>query len=48
MQNTYNEKDILDFHAGIKRIFPSLSDKELEYVIEPKFDGLSIALTYEK
>lgn len=47
MQNTYNEKDILDFHASIKRLFPTLSDKDLEYVIEPKFDGLSIALTYE-
>lgn len=47
MMNTYNTDDILAFHQSLNRLFPTKKSNELLYVIEPKYDGLSIAITYE-
>ena len=41
--NTYNEQDLLDFDQRIQKAIGS----NFEYVVELKFDGLSISLSYE-
>jgi len=41
--NTYNEQDLLDFDQRIQKAIGS----NFEYVVELKFDGLSISLAYE-
>jgi DNA ligase (NAD+) len=49
LDNTYNADDLIDFEKRIKRILDSdaNSSRVIEYVVEYKFDGLGIALTYE-
>ncbi|MDD2487757.1 MAG: NAD-dependent DNA ligase LigA [Candidatus Gracilibacteria bacterium] len=45
LDNTYDESDLRDFE---KRIFNILkNDSDLEYLIELKFDGLGISITYK-
>lgn len=41
--NTYNEQDLLDFDARVRK---AVGD-QVEYVCELKFDGVSISITYE-
>ncbi len=41
LSNVYNEKEIKDFHNRISTVVDNV-----EYVVEPKIDGLSVALTY--
>lgn len=43
LSNAFNLKDLEDFH---RRNQSSIAEK-IEYVVEPKIDGLSIVLTYE-
>lgn len=43
--NTYSKDDLLDFDKRLKKLLGD--DKELEYICELKFDGVSISLTYE-
>jgi DNA ligase (NAD+) len=49
LDNTYNADDLLEFEKRIKRILYSDADSPhiIEYIVEYKFDGLGIALTYE-
>lgn len=49
LDNTYNADDLVEFEKRIKRILDSDADSSrlVEYVVEYKFDGLGIALTYE-
>jgi len=49
LDNTYNADDLFEFEKRIKRILDSDADssREIEYIVEYKFDGLGIALTYE-
>ena len=44
LENSYNEEDLRDFDRRVKEI-TGLS--EIEYSVEPKFDGAGIALVYE-
>ncbi len=44
LDNAFNEDDLINFEKRIKRI---LGEMEIEYVVEPKFDGLSISLVYK-
>lgn len=44
LQNSYNEQDLKDWDHRIKE---TLNQTEIEYCIEPKFDGASISLIYE-
>jgi DNA ligase (NAD+) len=44
LENSYNDADLLDWDRKIKEL-SGLS--EIEYSIEPKFDGASISLVYE-
>ena len=42
--NTYNEEDLRDFDARIRKAI----GEDFEYICELKFDGLAISLRYEK
>ncbi|EKD29253.1 MAG: hypothetical protein ACD_78C00464G0010, partial [uncultured bacterium (gcode 4)] len=44
LDNTYDEKDLLDFEKRIRNVLKS--DKILWYFMELKFDGLGLSLTY--
>lgn len=44
LDNSYNSEDLVDFDRRAREI---TGLKELEYCIEPKFDGASISLIYE-
>jgi DNA ligase (NAD+) len=44
LENSYNAADILDFDRKVKEL---TQQKKVEYCVEPKFDGSSIALVYE-
>ena len=49
--NVFSAEDLADFLGGIRRFLKELTDDEnipLEMVAEPKIDGLSISLRYEK
>ena len=41
--NTYSEEDLHDFDSRLHK----LTDQEIEYVCELKYDGVSVSLTYE-
>jgi len=43
--NSYNEEDLLDFDRQVKKL--SAIEGAIEYNVEPKFDGGSLALVYE-
>ncbi|HFB99495.1 MAG TPA: NAD-dependent DNA ligase LigA, partial [Phaeodactylibacter sp.] len=45
--NSYNAEDLLDFDTQIKKLAHLPEGKEVEYVVEPKFDGGGIALVFE-
>ena len=47
LDNSYNADDLLDFDKQIKKLNNLGADEEVEYCVEPKFDGGSIALVYE-
>jgi DNA ligase (NAD+) len=44
LENSYNEDDLLDWDRKAREL---TGLEELEYCVEPKFDGASISLTYE-
>lgn len=45
--NSYNAEDLYDFDKQIKKLINLNPDAAVEYCVEPKFDGGSIALVYE-
>jgi DNA ligase (NAD+) len=47
LANSYNAEDLKEFDEQIKRLLNMDMDVDIEYVVEPKFDGGSIALVYE-
>ncbi|MEX0325253.1 MAG: NAD-dependent DNA ligase LigA [Puniceicoccaceae bacterium] len=44
LDNTYNREELFEFD---KRLGKVLDEDRLEYLVEPKIDGLAISLTYE-
>ncbi|MGI6225392.1 MAG: NAD-dependent DNA ligase LigA [Peptococcales bacterium] len=42
--NAFGPTDLLDFH---RRVVNTLGEDDVEYVVEPKIDGLSVALYYK-
>ena len=44
LDNSYNEEDLLDFDRKAREL---TGLTEIEYCVEPKFDGASISLVYE-
>jgi DNA ligase (NAD+) len=47
LANSYNAEDLLDFDRQIRKFTGLREDDAIEYAVEPKFDGGSIALIYE-
>lgn len=47
LANSYNEEDLKDFDEQIKKLTGQAKDASIEYCIEPKYDGGTIALVYE-
>ena len=47
LDNSYNAEDLQDFDKQIKKLCGLDADANVEYAVEPKFDGGSIALIYE-
>ncbi|MBS1597274.1 MAG: NAD-dependent DNA ligase LigA [Bacteroidetes bacterium] len=44
LENSYNADDLIDWDRKAKEL---TGEKEIEYCVEPKFDGASISLIYE-
>jgi len=47
LANSYNEEDLNDFDTQIKKLTLLDENVDIEYCVEPKFDGGSIALVFE-
>lgn len=48
LANAFTDEDILDFESRIHRFLGLSNDARLEFTVEPKIDGLSLSLRYEK
>jgi DNA ligase (NAD+) len=46
LENGFDEKDIRDFDARLKRFLGE--DPHMEYTVEPKIDGVAVELIYEE
>ena len=44
LENTYFQEELRDF---VKRVQKLLPDEKLEWVVEPKVDGVAVSLSYE-
>lgn len=47
LDNSYNAEDLRSFDEQVKKLNFLPADAEVEYSVEPKFDGGSIAVVYE-
>ncbi len=47
LANAFNPEDLNAWRDRLKRFLPPLFHAELSYVVEPKFDGLTVVLHYE-
>lgn len=47
LENAFDESEINDFDERIKRFLALPPEAEIEYVCEPKMDGLAVELVYE-
>src|SRR6186997_2802277 len=48
IDSLFDEDEVRDFEARIVRFLNLSSGDELDWAVEPKFDGVSAALTYER
>ncbi|MGV3754173.1 MAG: NAD-dependent DNA ligase LigA, partial [Verrucomicrobiota bacterium] len=44
LDNTYSQEEVRDFVARVQKLLPN---EKLEWVVEPKVDGIAISLRYE-
>lgn len=47
LDNSYNADDLNDFDEQVKKLCKLDKDSDVEYCVEPKYDGGTIALVYE-
>ncbi|MEM9392262.1 MAG: NAD-dependent DNA ligase LigA [Pseudomonadota bacterium] len=47
LSNAFDDADIHDFDAGVRRFLALDGTASLNYTVEPKIDGLSLSLRYE-
>jgi DNA ligase (NAD+) len=45
LDNTYSQEDVRDFVNRVQKLLP---DEKLEWIVEPKIDGLAVNLRYEQ
>jgi DNA ligase (NAD+) len=45
LDNTYSMKELIEFGKRLEKRFP---DQTLNYLVEPKIDGVAVSLTYEQ
>src|SRR5258706_6438336 len=45
LDNTYSQEELREFVSRVQRLLP---DEKLDWIVEPKVDGLAINLRYEK
>lgn len=48
LDNSYDEADLLDFDQRIRNYLELPREYRIEYAVEPKYDGGTIALVYER
>lgn len=48
LSNAFDDEDVIDFDARIRKYLGIPQDAELAYTAEPKIDGLSLSLRYEQ
>ena len=48
LANAFEEQDLFDFEARLRRMMEGAAPEVLRYVVEPKFDGLAMELVYEE
>ncbi len=48
LSNAFEEEDVVDFDTRIRRYLGLADDTKLDFTAEPKIDGLSLSLRYEK
>jgi len=47
LENSYNNEDLVEFDKQIRKLCQLSENQNIEYYVEPKLDGGSIALVYE-
>jgi DNA ligase (NAD+) len=47
LENAFSEEELRDFDTRVKRKLALPTGHQLDYVCEPKMDGLAVSLTYE-
>jgi DNA ligase (NAD+) len=45
LDNTYSKEELIEFGRRLEKRFP---DQALDYLVEPKIDGVAVSLTYEQ
>jgi len=48
LDNTFSDEDVADFVASVRRFLNWPAEQELVFTAEPKIDGLSMSLRYER
>ncbi len=48
LDNTFSEEDVTDFVASVYRFLGRLPDDSIAFTAEPKIDGLSMSIRYER
>jgi DNA ligase (NAD+) len=47
LENSYNADDLKHFDTQVKKLVGFVAEEEIEYCVEPKFDGGTIVVLYE-